>query len=58
MCPPAPDPPADMVHGADDEVIMHLDRIRQGKPLPNNVIDDTNPFQFNPSNLPTGRFGA
>ncbi|CDP07563.1 unnamed protein product [Coffea canephora] len=54
MCPPAPDSPADMVHGADDEVIMHLDRIRQGKPLPNNVIDDTNPFQFNPSNLPTG----
>lgn len=53
MCPPAPDPPADVVHGADKHVIMHLDRIRSGDPLPKNVID-INPYQYNPSNLPGG----
>ncbi|KAL3505267.1 hypothetical protein ACH5RR_035108 [Cinchona calisaya] len=55
MCPPAPHPPADMaLNGADEQVIMFLDRFRHGNPLPTNVIEDINPYQFNPSNLPGG----
>lgn len=57
MCPPAPDRPAGVfLNGADEDVIMYLDRVRHGNPLLNNVIDYINPYQYKPSNLP-GQYG-
>lgn len=54
MCPPAFDPPADVVLSGSDElaIMLYLEGLSRHKyPLPDNVID-LNPYQYKPCNLP------
>lgn len=43
-------------HCTDEELCMFLQRLMSGSPLPRNVINDVNPYQYMPSNLPPGSF--
>ncbi|KAF3446278.1 hypothetical protein FNV43_RR11457 [Rhamnella rubrinervis] len=46
-------PPADIgLFCSDEELIIILDRIITGSPLPGNVIRDVNPYHYKPANLP------
>ncbi|CAI9757939.1 unnamed protein product [Fraxinus pennsylvanica] len=53
MCPPIPSPLSE-IGSSDEQIILSLDEYLCGSPLPNNVIADLNPYQYNPSNLPVG----
>lgn len=52
MCPLVLDPIG--LDVSDEQVISFLDGFKTGALLPKNVLDDINPFQFQPSNLPDG----
>ncbi|KAL2471786.1 NAC transcription factor 29-like [Abeliophyllum distichum] len=56
MGPPAigsPGCPAEIgLYWTDEEVVLFLDKCTLGLPLPTNVIDYINPFQYKPSVLP------
>lgn len=53
MCPPGPSASLDIgTYWTDEDLIMSLDRIQHGSPLPSNVVADVNPFEYKPSNLP------
>ncbi|KAL6207401.1 hypothetical protein ACLB2K_018359 [Fragaria x ananassa] len=44
------------VHYTDKELCMFLQKLLSGSPLPKNVINDVNPYQYMPSYLPPGSF--
>ncbi|OWM80821.1 protein NTM1-like 9 [Punica granatum] len=53
MCPPAAAPPRDLNYNCTvEELIMHLEKLQHGSPLPRNVIIDVNPYCRRPENLP------
>ncbi|KAK4859977.1 hypothetical protein QYF36_015321 [Acer negundo] len=55
MYPSAASPPPDISFACThEELIVSLERMMSGLPLPSNVITDINPYIYNPSNLPDG----
>ncbi|ONI32747.1 hypothetical protein PRUPE_1G383200 [Prunus persica] len=55
MCPQSATLPADIgFQCTDEELCISLGKIISGSPLPGNVIEDANPYQLVPSNLPDG----
>ncbi|KAI3460297.1 hypothetical protein Pfo_016960 [Paulownia fortunei] len=56
MSPPAqPPPPAEIdLYWSDEQIISMLDEYTPGSHLPNNVLADSSPYQYPPSNLPEG----
>ncbi|XP_059636406.1 NAC domain-containing protein 96-like [Cornus florida] len=54
MCPPAVSPADIAVYWTDAGLILSLEEIIRGCPLPGNVFADVNPYQCMPSDLPDG----
>ncbi|KAH9692833.1 NAC domain-containing protein [Citrus sinensis] len=55
MCPPTASTPIDVDFASTDENLFgSLERMIRGSPLPCNVINDVNPYNHMPSNLPDG----
>ncbi|KAK4434491.1 NAC domain-containing protein 76 [Sesamum alatum] len=56
MCPlPQTPPPAEIgLYWSDEQIISLLDEYKPGSRLPNNVLADSSPYQYPPSNLPEG----
>ncbi|KAK6130972.1 hypothetical protein DH2020_035287 [Rehmannia glutinosa] len=53
MCPPAQPPPPEIdLYWSDEQIISLLSEYTPGSHLPNNVLVDSSPFQYPPSNLP------
>lgn len=53
MCPPTASTPIDVDFASTDENLFgSLERMIRGSPLPCNVINDVNPYNHRPSNLP------
>ncbi|CAN4093805.1 unnamed protein product [Withania somnifera] len=50
---PSAPPPGFSSYWTNDEIILSLDQINRGSPIPDDVIVD-NPYQYDPSNLPDG----
>lgn len=40
------------LYWTDEGIIMYLVRMDKGPPFPDDVIDDVNPYHYEPSNLP------
>ncbi|KAM3341883.1 putative protein isoform X3 [Capsicum galapagoense] len=53
LAPSAPPPGFMSSHWTDDEIILSLDQINRGSPIPDDVIVD-NPYLYDPSNLQDG----
>ncbi|XP_011074496.1 NAC transcription factor 29-like isoform X2 [Sesamum indicum] len=56
MCPPPQTPPPAEIgsNWSDEQIISLLDGYKPGSSLPNNVLADSSPYQYPPSNLPEG----
>ncbi|KAK6115843.1 hypothetical protein DH2020_008112 [Rehmannia glutinosa] len=53
MCPPAQPPPPEIdLYWSDEQIISLLSEYTPGSHLPNNVLVDSSPYQYPPSNLP------
>ncbi|XP_044511562.1 NAC domain-containing protein 76-like isoform X3 [Mangifera indica] len=55
MCPPAASPLPDIdISSTYEELFGSLEKMNKGYPLPSNVINDVDPYNHMPSNLPDG----
>ncbi|KAL0392002.1 UNVERIFIED_CONTAM: NAC domain-containing protein 78 [Sesamum radiatum] len=56
MCPPPQTPPPAEIglYWSDEQIISLLDEYKPGSSLPNNVLADSSPYLYPPSNLPEG----
>ncbi|XP_042064850.1 NAC domain-containing protein 41-like isoform X1 [Salvia splendens] len=55
MCPPAQPTPCEIgFYWSDEQIILLLADYSPGSRIPDNVLDDSNPFQSHPRNLPDG----
>lgn len=55
MCPPVQPPPCEIgVYWSDQQIFSLLEYYSRGSHLPDNVLEDSSPFMYPPSNLPEG----